>query len=277
MSPLSRFPVPRFLPYTLTMPILHPALRGIRAVVFDLDGVLYEEQRPIAGAADTVTAMRAAGIRVRFLTNTTSIKRDAIAANLTRLGFDAAAAQVFSPGYAAARYLRAQGWSAHLLVRAAALEDFAGVSHDDVKPQAVVVGDLADEWTYERLNHAFRLVHQGGARLVGLGRSSYWRAARGLLLDVGPYLAALESATGQQALVFGKPERAIFDAVVADLGLPAAEVAMIGDDLACDVLAAMRVGMRGVLVRTGKFEEGDLAGSPAPDLVVDSVADLIGQ
>jgi hypothetical protein len=82
---------------------------------------------------------------------------------------------------------------------------------------------------------------QAGARLIGLGRSAYWRAARGLLLDVGPFLAALECATGRQVLVFGKPERAIFDAVVDDVGVPAAEVAMVGDDIACDVDAARRL------------------------------------
>jgi ribonucleotide monophosphatase NagD (HAD superfamily) len=103
----------------------------------------------------------------------------------------------------------------------------------------------------------------------------YWRSARGLLLDVGPFLAALECATGQRALVFGKPERAIFDAVVGDLQLPAVQVAMISDDLEVDVLPAQAAGLRGVLVRTGKFRESDLQGEAVPDLVLRSVADVI--
>jgi HAD superfamily hydrolase (TIGR01458 family) len=213
---------------------------GDRSDVFDLDGTLYDQGTAIPGAVETVAAIDAMGMLIRFLTNATSIGRTAIAARLTRLGFQATTAQVFSPGYAAAQFLRQQRLSAHLLVQPGALEDFHDVGQDDEKPDAVVVGDLADGWTYERLNHAFRLVHQAGARLIGLGRSAYWRAARGLLLDVGPFLAALECATGRQALVFGKPERAIFDAVVDDVGVPAAEVAMVGDDIACDVDAAQQ-------------------------------------
>jgi len=255
--------------------MLHPALAGVRAFVFDLDGTLYDHDTAIPGAVETVTAIEAMGMPIRFLTNTTSIGRSAIAARLMRLGFQATTAQVFSPGHAAAQFLRQQRWSAHLLVQPGALEDFHDIGQDDEKPDAVVVGDLADDWTYARMNHAFRLVHQARARLIGLGRTAYWRAERGLLLDVGPFLAALECATGRQALVFGKPERAIFDAVVADMGVPAAEVAMVGDDIACDVDAAQHAGLRGVLVRTGKFQAADLCVAIKPDLVIDALADLI--
>jgi HAD superfamily hydrolase (TIGR01458 family) len=254
---------------------LHPALAGIRAVVFDLDGVLYEDETPVPGAAETVAAIEAIGLPFRFLTNTTSKSRNVIAAKLNRLGLAATASQVFSPGHAAAHYLRRHGMSACLLVPSGALEEFDDVPANDESPDAVVVGDLANAWSYERLNHAFRLVHERGARLIGLGRSMYWRSARGLLLDVGPFLAALECATGQRALVFGKPERAIFDAVVGDLQLPAVQVAMISDDLEVDVLPAQAAGLRGVLVRTGKFRESDLQGEAVPDLVLRSVAEVI--
>ncbi len=254
---------------------LHPTLAGVRAVVFDLDGVLYEEVRPVPGAREVVTGVAALGLPIRFLTNTTSIGRAGIAAKLRRFGFDAAPGQVFSPGHAAARYLRDHQLSARLFLQATAREDFDGVSCDEPHPDAVVVGDLADGWTYDRLNEAFRLVHEDGARLIGLGRSRFWRSARGLLLDVGPFLAALECATGRQALVFGKPERAIFDAVVHDLALTAGEVVMVGDDIERDIEAARRAGVRTVLVRTGKFRPDDLATGIVPELVLDSVADLV--
>lgn len=256
--------------------MLHPGLRVVRGIVFDLDGVLYEDQHVVRGGPEAVAAIAGAGIAVRFLTNTTSIGRPAIAAKLARFGYDAEAAQIFTPGRAAAQYLSSHRLSARLFVQSGALDEFAGVVLDAEPPNAVVIGDLADLWSYERLNEAFRLVHEHGARLIGLGRSPYWRSARGLLLDVGPYLAALEYATRQQALVFGKPERPIFDAVVEDLGLPASQVAMVGDDVRIDVAPAQRAGLRGIVVRTGKFEERDLLQEAAPDLVVGSVAELRG-
>jgi ribonucleotide monophosphatase NagD (HAD superfamily) len=52
---------------------------------------------------------------------------------------------------------------------------------------------------------------------------------------------------------------------------------MVGDDVEADVVAAKRLGMRGVLVRTGKFRRESLeAADPTPDAVIDSIADLPG-
>lgn len=250
-------------------------LDGVRAIVFDVDGVLCERDLPIGGAADTISRIGAAGIPFRLLTNNTSKSRWLLAKNLRAAGFPLAAEQIFAPPHAAGEYLRAKNASAFLLVQDGAIEDFAGVDQQDAEADCVVVGDLGDAWTFGILNRAFRILHRGNAELIGLGRTRYWEAPTGLQLDAGPFVAALEYAAGIEALVFGKPEPAIFEAVIRDLGLPAGDIAMIGDDIQSDVAAAMGVGMRGVLVRTGKFRETDLDRGIGPDLVIDSVADLI--
>lgn len=254
---------------------VHPKLRGVHAIAFDLDGVLYEGETPISGAAQTVAAVRAAGMSVRFVTNTTSLSRRLIAAKLARLGIEANASELFCPARAAAAWLRHHELRASLFVAEAAVEDFDGVVRDDERPDVVVVGDLESGWTFETLNRAFRLIHERGAKLVGLGRTRYWKGPGGLQLDVGPFLAAIEHATATAAIVFGKPESAFFAALVDDLDQPAGRVAMIGDDIASDVGAAMSAGLVGVLVRTGKFDLRDLDGAIRPDLVIDSVTNVI--
>jgi phospholysine phosphohistidine inorganic pyrophosphate phosphatase len=105
--------------------------------------------------------------------------------------------------------------------------------------------------------------------------SSSWVASDGLRLDAGPFVRALEYATGKQALVLGKPAPAFFRLAMDDLGLSPRRMAMVGDDIEVDVGGAQRAGMRGILVRTGKFQPGDLNGSVTPDLVIDSIADLM--
>lgn len=257
------------------MPALHPALLHIRAIAFDLDGTLYENDAPIPGAVETVSAVRASGLSVRFVTNTTSISRRLMAAKLQRLGFQVEVGELFCPARAAKAWLLREGASAALFVPEPALEDFEGVPHNDDRPDVVVIGDLESGWTFESMNRAFRLVHEQGAHLVGLGRTRYWRGPRGLQLDVGPFLASLEYATGKAAVVFGKPEPAFFTGLLEDLAEPASRVAMIGDDIMSDVGAAMSAGLVGVLVRTGKFDARDLGGSSRPNLVIDSVANVI--
>lgn len=245
-----------------------------RAYVFDLDGTLYQDGAALPGAIDTVAALRAQGVPLRFLTNTTSRCRRLVVERLTGYGFDVRAGEVFTPPSIAGAFLRAHGASAHCLVTPATREDFAGVPTAD-HPDHVVVGDLGDGWTAGILTRAFRLL-MDGAGLIALGRTRYWRREGELHLDVGPWVAALEYAAQTEALVFGKPEPAFFRAVVDDLGLPSGQVTLVGDDLVTDVRAAQSAGLRGVLVRTGKFRAEDLdAPGPAPDAVVDSVAALL--
>lgn len=251
-------------------------LPDVDAIVFDVDGVLCERDLPVSGAADTVAGLVAAGVPVRLLTNTTSKSRRLLAKNLAGAGFPVGAEQIFCPPYAAGNYLRARGASAYLLVDDGAIEDFEGVTQCQEGADAVVVGDLAHAWRFEILNRAFRILHESGAQLIGLGRTRYWQAPAGLQLDAGPFVAALEFAADTDALIFGKPAAPFFAAVVDDLGIPAHRVAMVGDDIRSDVQAAMRAGMRGILVRTGKFRPADLDGEIVPDLTLDSVSDLAG-
>jgi ribonucleotide monophosphatase NagD (HAD superfamily) len=106
-------------------------------------------------------------------------------------------------------------------------------------------------------------------------RNLYWMEAEGMSLDAGAYLLGLEAATGTTAAIAGKPSPDFFQSGLELLDLPAGRVAMVGDDIESDVLAAQALGMFGVLVRTGKFRPEQLvSASGSPDLVVDSVVDV---
>ena len=62
-------------------------LKDVRALLIDLDGVLYVEEEPIAGAAEAVRRLRERGLPLRFVTNTTAHSRDRTLHKLARLGF----------------------------------------------------------------------------------------------------------------------------------------------------------------------------------------------
>jgi HAD superfamily hydrolase (TIGR01458 family) len=248
--------------------------------LFDLDGVLYNSEEPIQGAADAVEWVRAKSLPHLFVTNTTSRGRDALVEKMGRFGMHATTDQILTPCAAAADWLRekAAGKSA-LFVRSEALGEFQGV--DCVPEEAetgaryVVIGDMGDLWDFRKLNRAFRLLQcNPGSILIALGMTPFWRAGDGLRLDVAPFVAALEHATGRKAQVFGKPDASFFCAAVGRLGCQARDVWMVGDGIETDIGGAQKAGLKGVLVRTGKFQESDLAGAIVPDLVLDSVADL---
>jgi HAD superfamily hydrolase (TIGR01458 family) len=245
-----------------------------RGVLLDLDGTLYEDDRPIAGAAEAVERLRQAEIAVAFCTNTTRMPRRALGQRLAALGIRAAPADIVTAPAAAAAWLEAQGVRrVALYVADATGEEFAAFTVDDSAPEAVVVGDLAAAWTFDRLNRAFRQV-LAGARLVALQRNRYWKTADGLSLDAGPFVAALEYATGTTATVVGKPSAAFFALAVATLDVPREQVVVVGDDATTDVRGAQAAGLRAVLVRTGKYRPQDEHAAPDAEAVIDSIADL---
>lgn len=245
------------------------------AVLLDLDGTLYEQEAPIPGVADAVRRVRDGGITVRFVTNTTRLPRRLLAERLTVMGIPADQADVLTAPAAAAAWLRREGIRrAALHVAEATREDFPDVDAATARPEAVVVGDLGRDWTFDLLDTAFRQLI-GGARLVALQRNRYWKTAAGLSLDAGPFVAALEYAAGVEATLVGKPSGAFFAAALATLAGETGPVVMVGDDVAGDVAGGQAAGCAGVLVRTGKYRAGDEATiAPGPDAVMDSVADL---
>lgn len=242
----------------------------VKGVLLDLDGTLYVGDEPVDGAREAVSRLEAAGIPYRYVTNTTRKPRGAVVAALRALGFPADEERILTPAVAA-RVLLA-GRRCYPLVAGALLRDLQGVEVGADEPDCVLVGDLGEGFTYERLNAAFRHL-MDGADLVCLQKNRYWRTDSGLSLDAGPFVAALEYASGKTATVVGKPEVPFFGAALRGLGLAPSEVAMVGDDLEGDVLGAQRAGLAGIRVKTGKYRPG-MAGEERPDLVLASVADL---
>jgi HAD superfamily hydrolase (TIGR01458 family) len=160
------------------------------------------------------------------------------------------------------------------MVSPGVLEDFAGIENTDESPDAVVVGDIGEQFGYSRLNRAFRLL-LGGACFVTLARNRYYRAADGLVLDQGPFVAALEYACGREAVLVGKPSPEFFRPALELLGVSAEKTAIVGDDLDVDVGGGQACGLRGILVRTGKFRQDELERSSVrPDAVIDSFAEI---
>jgi phospholysine phosphohistidine inorganic pyrophosphate phosphatase len=159
--------------------------------------------------------------------------------------------------------------------RGQSVAEFQDVVISDEGVKAVVIGDLGHGWDFATLNRAFRLLHADrGTQLVALGMTRYWMSPTGPSLDVAPFVVALEHASGRSAVVLGKPSREFFDAAALKLGLPTAGLLMIGDDIRADVGGAQGAGLRGAIVKTGKFRPDDLEQDVHPDAVLNSVADL---
>jgi phospholysine phosphohistidine inorganic pyrophosphate phosphatase len=250
----------------------------MRAVLIDLDGVVYQGESLIPGARECLAWLERERIPHLFLTNTTSRPRSALVEKLAGMSLEIDADRIMTPAIAAVSWLREHiHGRVALFVPAATLADFEGIAiaESDESVQAVVVGDYGERWSFAELNRAFRLLMDDPqTRLVALGMTRYWRAPDGLRLDTGTFVTALAHASGTQPLVLGKPAAPFFDAALSRLGAVASDTIMIGDDIEVDIGGAMDCGLGAMLVKTGKFRPSDLQSGTEPTGVLDSLGEF---
>ena len=252
----------------------------MKGILFDLDGVVYQNGKPITGAANTLGWVQAKTIPHLFVTNTSSKPRQAIIDKLAGFGITTSADHILTPPIAASRWLKHQFDQARitLYVTDNTHIDFSAHHVCDEKTNevdAVIIGDLGENWNFERMNNAFtQLMNCPKAHLIALGLTRYWKTAAGLQLDVGPFVKALEYATGKEALVCGKPSVSFFQTAAEQLQLAPDDLIMIGDDIKGDINGAQQAGLKAMQVRTGKFQPSDLQQGISPDAIIDSIADL---
>jgi len=249
-------------------------IAGLKSFLIDIDGVLYVGDKPIEGARECIETFGERGYRYRFVSNTTGRCRGSIAEKLRGLGFEIPEEYILTPPIADLGQVRQK--RCFLLTGGDVYRDFeiGGATIADYDVDYVVIGDAGEKFTFERLNRAFRLV-MDGAEIIALEKDRYWMGSDGLMLSAGPFVAALEYATGKDAEVVGKPSKKFFELAFRELGTAPDETAMIGDDIFTDIGGAKRRGMMGILVRTGKYREDAVKNSEInPDLVIDSISHI---
>ncbi|WP_008308897.1 TIGR01458 family HAD-type hydrolase [Leptolyngbya sp. PCC 6406] len=248
-------------------------LGDIKGLLLDLNGVFYVANRALPGAVATVEALQESGLPYRFVTNNTTESIQSLSQGLKSMGLPIDPVEIISAPYAAVLHLRQMGQpKIYPLLSENAQQDFAEFPISDTQADVVVIGDMGDEWNYRVLNRAFRLVMQG-AQVIALHKGKFWQWEAGLQLDIGAFVVGLEYATDADALVVGKPNPFFFKMALAELGLPPEQVAMVGDDIEADVAGAQGAGLKGVLVKTGKYRPHfvDLLGIQ-PDLELESIS-----
>lgn len=251
----------------------------VKAFLIDLDGVLYMGKDPIPGVRECLGHMEELGYSYRFVSNSTRRCRGSVAERLKGLGYDVACRHIYTPPLAAIERMKRSGKErCFLLTTGDVNRDFedADISICEEDVDFAVIGDAGNSFTFDRLNQAMRLILDG-AEILALEMDRYWREPQGLVLSTGPFVTALEYATGKKAELMGKPSRQFFELALNDLGISPQDAAMIGDDILTDIHGAQEMGMQGILVKTGKYR-GEVAerSGVQPDMVLESLADLAG-
>jgi len=245
----------------------------VKAILLDLDGVLYVGNQIIAGAAQAVQQLRDTGLLIAGVTNTTTQPRLAIAKKLKGVAIPIHETNIYTPAALAVQTIGTL--SARLYIRDSLQEDFQGIHNTDYKPDFIVMGDLGGEGYLPEVLRDIFIQVMAGSKLLALHKNRFWQKPDGLHLDLGPFVAAIEYATGKQATILGKPSEDFFHGVCSSMGVLPEQTLMIGDDIESDIGGAQQAGLKTALVQTGKYRADFVqqTGIKA-DLVLPSIADL---
>jgi NagD protein len=264
--------MPAYAPDSVTFPSQAP-----HGFLIDMDGVIYRGSELIPGAERFIDELLELNLPFFFLTNNSQRTRRDVVRKLQRLGIRVDESHIFTCAMATARFLALQkpGGTAFVigeggLLQALHVNGYAIVDHD---PDYVVVGE-GRTVTYEMVETAIRMV-LNGAKLIATNLDPTCPTQAGLRPGCGAIVAMLETATGRRAFSVGKPSPVMMRAARKELGLDASRTTMIGDTMDTDILGAVQLGYRTILVLSGGTSRADLDRfAYRPDLIVDSIADL---
>lgn len=250
-----------------------------RGFLIDMDGVIYRGGQLIRGAAAFIQQLQATDAPFTFLTNNSQRTRRDVVTKLTRMGIDVEEQHVFTCAIATARFLAQQlpAGTAYVigeggLLQALHANGYSIVDHD---PDYVVVGE-GRTFTFEMFEAATKMI-MNGAKLIATNLDPNCPTQHGTRPGCGATVAMLETATGLKAFSVGKPSPVMMRMARKELHLATAETTIIGDTMETDILGGVQMGYRTVLVLSGGTQREDLARyAYRPDVVVDSVADLVG-
>jgi len=248
---------------------------NIKGLLIDLEGVLYTGDELIKGSIQAIERLNQK-FKIRYLTNTTTASRNLIFKKLKKLNFPLVESDIFSPSIAVNAYLKNIKVSRiYLMANSNLKPDFNDFIIDDIQPEAVILGDIYKEFTFDNLNKVFELISNNDCIFIALHKNKYCKRDGKIALDLGPFVNSLEYATSKDAVIIGKPEKEFFDLAVNSLNLNKKEIVMVGDDIISDIGGAKKNKIRAIQVKTGKYQYLDeLKKFVQPDLRINSIIDL---
>jgi 4-nitrophenyl phosphatase len=250
---------------------------NIRALIIDMDGVLWHGPQPLPGLQDFFQTLRDLKIRFILATNNASLTPEQYVNKLEKMGITVSNNDILTSGTATALYLAEQtnpastrifvvgeeGARQPLLERGFTLTGLYEVNNNNSNTGVgadIVVCGKDETLTWDKLATA-TLNIRAGAKFIGTNADTTLPTERGVTHGNGAILAALKVATGVTPTIIGKPEPIIYQQALALLGVEPEATVAIGDRLETDILGAVRTGIRSIMVLTGISSEQDLKDS----------------
>jgi NagD protein len=252
-------------------------IRAKRALIIDMDRVIYHGNRLLKGAAELVEWMDRNKKQYLFLTNSSERSPIELAQKLSRLGIDVEPEHFYTSALATASFLAYQHplGSVYVIGEPGLIQALydVGFTMNNINPDYVVVGE-GRGYSLESLERAVKLVC-GGARLIGTNPDLSGPVENGIVPACGALVAPIELATKTKAYFIGKPNPLIMRHGLGRLNSRREETAIIGDRMDTDIISGVESEIETVLVLSGVTSMADLPLFPyQPNHILEGVFEI---
>lgn len=256
-------------------------LKNVRAVLFDMDGVIYVGNRPLPGVQAMLDYLDQTGRRWLCITNNASNTSQMFADKLHKLGIQAAPERILGSAEATASWLAQQAPQRGKVImlgmeglRTALLHEGFELVTDPHAAEFAVAG-INFHLTYDMLADV-ALAIRNGARFIATNNDPTYPAERGQIPGTGSIIALLQAATDVQPEIVGKPFAGMYELAMQRLDVEPSQTLMVGDRYETDHVGAIKLGLATAAVLTGITTHAQFAqADPRPDLVLAGLPELL--
>ena len=256
----------------------------IKALIIDMDGVVWKADSPIGDLATTFRRIRERGLKFVFATNNSTKTSEQYVERLASFGVDVEPWQIITSSQAAAGAIAKKfppGTKVFMIgedgIRKALEErGFEIVPVENAtQAQAVVMG-IDRGINFQKASEATLLV-RNGVPFYATNADKTFPTPRGEIPGSGAWLSIITTATGVEPIVAGKPFPFLMELSLEKLDVSKEEALVVGDRLETDIAAGQAVGCPCALVLSGvSTREEAEKWEPKIDIIAIDLASLIG-
>ena len=237
-------------------PELPSRMSRIRALLFDMDGVLYKGDEILAGVLESLSYFEQSGRSILYVTNNATRTPAMFVDKLAGMGIVAREDQILTSAEATGGWMARNapvGSKVQLIGQAGVWSAMLAHGFKPAnKPQDaeyVVVG-MDFHLDYRKCADA-TLAITAGAKFIATNEDATFPSEEGEIPGAGSIVALIRTATGVDPEVIGKPYPGMFEEAMARLQLDAGSCLMVGDRFETDIQGAQALSMWTAGVCTG--------------------------
>jgi HAD superfamily hydrolase (TIGR01458 family) len=230
----------------------------INGVIVDLEGTLIDGNEPLPGAIDFINTLSSKKMPFNIITNRVSKTPLEMAKIMNGIGFKVATNQIINPFIVLNEYLLEHNIRSYYFVGPEYLEEQIetdSISYDN--PEYVIFCDFEYiNCDYNKFNKIYNYI-KNGSKIITTSYSNYYYRNNEYKLDTGSFTKMFEMICEKEAIIMGKPSKEIYNCALKQLNIKREEAIIIGDDILTDIGGGNNIGIKTVLVKTGKYKNGD--------------------